>query len=218
LQSADDLYRAGFDAFSRGDFAAAIAEATRALDVDPAHPDALRVLGMAHYRREEYEEALVVGRRLFEAAPKDILSYTTLSLFLQKNGFIEEAEDASAKAKVLTWKKQLREGVQETPGLNIKDAPAADVSEPMMPGMPMGLPPVSEPMMPGLPTALPAVSEPMMPSLPGKPPATSDEPPASTTERDKADAEQDKADADRDEESTSNGSDSPAEPDSKEDL
>lgn len=174
MPSADDLYRAGFDAFSRADFAAAIAEANRALEVDPVHPDALRVLGMALYRLEEYPEALVIGRRLVEAAPKDILSYTTLSLFLQKNGFIEEAEEASAKAKVLTWKKQLREGVQETPGLNIHDAPAADASEPMMPGMPMGLPTVSEPMMPGMPAPLPAVSEPMMPTLPSQPAAGKD--------------------------------------------
>lgn len=156
MPTADDLYRAGFAAFSRGDFGDAILQTTRALDVDPDHVGALRVLGMAHFRREEHAVALEVGRRLVEAAPKDILSYTTLSLFLQKNGFIQEAEDASAKAKVLTWKKQLRDGGSETQGLNIMDAPAMQVSEPMMPGLPA----VSAPMMPGLPAKKPPAKEP----------------------------------------------------------
>lgn len=144
-RTADDLARDGFDAFARGDFSAAIDATRDALALVPDHVEALRTLGMAHYRREEYADALAIGRRLVAAAPKDVLSYTTLSLFLQKNGRIEEAEEAGAEAKRLTWKKQLKEGIDATPGLDVLDAPQ---SAPVMPG---GLPTVSAPMMPSLP-------------------------------------------------------------------
>lgn len=140
--SADAHYRAGFEAFARGDFEHAVVHTRRALEIDAQHREALRTLGMALFRLEQHAAALVVGRRLVEVAPEDVLSYTTISLFLQKNGFIKEAEDASAKAKVLTWKKQLREGSTSTPGLSVLDsvAPSPPVM-PLMPGPPAKRPP-----------------------------------------------------------------------------
>ena len=127
----DDRSRAGFELFKAGDFAAAVTELTRVVAEAPDDTEVLRTLGMSHYRLEQYDQALEYGRRLVEVAPTDPLSYTTLSLFLQKNGFIKEAEDASAKAKVLTWRKELKEGPQTGPGLDVVDT--TTVSDPVMP-------------------------------------------------------------------------------------
>lgn len=134
MADADSLYRDGFEAFRRGDFEGAVEILSRAVDRDAKHADALRTLGMAYFRLERFAEALATGRRLVEAAPDEILSYTTLSLFLQKMGHIEEAEAAAARARLLTWKKQLREGGEDAPGLEILDA--APESPPIMPLMP----------------------------------------------------------------------------------
>jgi Flp pilus assembly protein TadD len=46
-------------------------------------------------------------RRLVELNPEDVLAYTNLSVFYQRAGRIEEAEEAGAKARTLDWKRQL---------------------------------------------------------------------------------------------------------------
>ncbi len=130
-----DPYHLGFVAFKEERFDDAIAALERFLESDPSHVEALHTIGMAHYRREEWAEALRYGERLVEVAPTDPLTFTTLSLFLMKNGRIEEAEEAGAKAKVLKWKRELKEGPGGSAGLDVLDT-AAPTSPPVMPTMP----------------------------------------------------------------------------------
>lgn len=133
-----DAYDDGFRAFKEGRFAEAIDALERFLGSDPDHVEALHAIGMAHYRREEWDAALRYGERLVAIAPNDPLTYTTLSLFLMKNGRIEEAEAAGAKAKVLKWKRELKHGSGATAGLDVLDTapPAAPPVMPVMPVMP----------------------------------------------------------------------------------
>ena len=49
------------------------------------------------------------GKRLIEVAPDDELAYTSLSIFYQKKGLIAEAEHIAAKARTLSWKRELRD-------------------------------------------------------------------------------------------------------------
>lgn len=137
LPNHEQLFEAGFEAFRTGDLAACVRHLQAALALSPDDTETLRTLGMAYYRLGEYQPALLLGERLVQVAPSDALSFTTLSLFLQKNGRIKEAEDASAKAKLLTWKKQLKEGSGTDARLNILDTnPLPPTSPPMMPTMP----------------------------------------------------------------------------------
>lgn len=134
MTNIDELYREGFRRFKAGEFAGCIEVLEEVLARDPSHVEALRTIGMAWYRREDHPRALAYGERLVAAAPEDAVSHTTVSLFLMKNGRIEEAEAASARAKVLTWKRQLKEGKGAPAGLDILDGPAPPpTSPPMMP-------------------------------------------------------------------------------------
>jgi len=95
-------------AFIAGRFDEAVAAFGRALDLDPLDREALRGLAMAHAQRGDIEGAVAWARKLTEAAPKETLSWATLSMLLQKQGKIKEAEDAQAQARVLGWKDQLK--------------------------------------------------------------------------------------------------------------
>lgn len=128
---ADPDFERGFDAFKDGDLDASIRALERALELDPRHVPSLRTLAMAYYRKEDYVRALATGERHVEIDPKDVVAHSSLSLFLMKNGRIKEAEDVSARAKVMTWKKQLKEGIPQ--GLSVLDSKPVVESPPMMP-------------------------------------------------------------------------------------
>ncbi len=95
-------------AFMKGAFDDAIGAFGRALALDPADREALRGLAMAHGQKGDIEGAVGWARRLTEAAPQETLSWSTLSMLLQKQGKIKEAEDAQARARTLSWKDQLK--------------------------------------------------------------------------------------------------------------
>jgi Tfp pilus assembly protein PilF len=131
-------YERGFAAFKDGDLDVAIAALRRALELDPNHPPSLRTLAMAYYRKDDFVAALAIGERHVVADPKDVVAHSSLSLFLMKNGRIKDAEEVAAKAKVMAWKKQLKEGVPQ--GLSVIDAKPMVESPPMMP-LGISLPP-----------------------------------------------------------------------------
>ena len=99
---------AALQAFVKGKFDEAIAAFGRALAQDPADREALRGLAMACSQKGDIEGAVGWANKLTEAAPQETLSWATLSMLLQKQGKIKEAEDAQAKARTLSWKDQLK--------------------------------------------------------------------------------------------------------------
>lgn len=54
------------------------------------------------------EEAVIAAREMIEGDPDDPLVHTRLSILLQRMGDVPGAEAASAKARILEWKRQLR--------------------------------------------------------------------------------------------------------------
>lgn len=109
MSQPDDYFQAGFRHFKDGNMDAAIEDLKAALATEADHSEAWRTLGMAHYRKEEFEEALACAEKLVELLPKDAVSHSTHSLFLMKVGRIEDAEEAAARARVMTWKKDLKD-------------------------------------------------------------------------------------------------------------
>ena len=106
------LYDEALDLAFEGNYREAIARYREALSIDPSYADALHGLAMAHAELDELDEAIAAARQLCELAPEDILAHTSLSTFYQRKGMIQEAEAVSAKAKMLDWKRQLREQKQ----------------------------------------------------------------------------------------------------------
>ncbi len=106
----EELYDEGLDLAFDEDYAGAIGKYEAALEIDPGYIDALHALAMAHAEAGNLDEAIETGKKLCELAPDDILAHTSLSTFYMNKEMIPEAEAESAKAKMLDWKRQLKEG------------------------------------------------------------------------------------------------------------
>lgn len=107
--SKEDFYNQGMELFAQDKLDEAIGAYLRALEEDPNFADALHALAMTYAHQEKLDQAIEVGRRLVDAAPDDELAYTSLSIFYQKKGLIAEAEAIAAKARTLSWKRQLND-------------------------------------------------------------------------------------------------------------
>lgn len=112
--SAEDLYYAGVDLFGEGKLAEAIAQYDAALALDPKFTDALHGLAQAYYAQQDFDNAIAAANRILEVESGDILAWTTISRSYQRKGMVPEAEEAAGKARLLGWKKQLKD--QKTEG------------------------------------------------------------------------------------------------------
>ncbi len=109
-QTAEDHYYAALDFYAAGQAEQAIAEYRAAVEADPSFLDALHGLARAYQDLQRYDEAIEVARQIAERDPDDVLAHTSLSILYQKKGMVPEAEAEAAKARVLGWKQQLKEG------------------------------------------------------------------------------------------------------------
>ena len=108
-QKAEDHYYAGIDFFGEGKLPEAIAEYTRALELDPKFSDALHGLAQAYHALQDFDRSIETARRILALDPDDILAWTTISRAYQRKGMVPEAEEAGNKARILGWKQQLKE-------------------------------------------------------------------------------------------------------------
>jgi tetratricopeptide (TPR) repeat protein len=108
-QNAEDHYYAGIDFFGDGKLPEAIAEYTRALELDPKFSDALHGLAQAYHAQQDFDRTIEAARRILALDPDDILAWTTISRAYQRKGMVPEAEEAGNKARILGWKQQLKE-------------------------------------------------------------------------------------------------------------
>jgi tetratricopeptide (TPR) repeat protein len=90
--------------FSTGEYDRAIGKFKAVLAADPAHFDAQLSLGMAYYRKGDYQAAIVEGRKAQKMRPGDQLVHTNLSLFYMKAGDKGLAEHHGMQARISSWK------------------------------------------------------------------------------------------------------------------
>ena len=86
----------------------AIAAYDLGLAEKPDWSDLLQAKGMAQMNAGMYDDALATLQHVVELAPEDPLAYTSLSMAWLKKENIEEAEKAQAKARMLSWKQELK--------------------------------------------------------------------------------------------------------------
>ena len=104
---AAEHYRAGLAAYGKRDYAAAIESYGHALAERPDWTDCLQALGMAQMHQGQLDVALKTLERVTLLAPEDPLAFTSLSMCLQRLNRIADAEAAQAKARLLSWKREL---------------------------------------------------------------------------------------------------------------
>jgi len=88
----------------------AIVKYEEAIALDPAFADAWQGVALAANELGLHDRAIEAGKKLCELTPDDVLAYTTLSRIYQAAGMIAEAEAEGGKARILDWKRQLKDG------------------------------------------------------------------------------------------------------------
>jgi Flp pilus assembly protein TadD len=63
---------------------------------------------MALANAGELDEAITTANRIVELDAEDAFAHTSLSIFLQRKGLIPEAEAEAAKARLVSWKQELK--------------------------------------------------------------------------------------------------------------
>jgi len=127
MASAQAQYDEALLAFSRGDFAGAATRLETLLAGEPEHFEARLALGLAYYRLGDTARAIAEGHKAEHLQPNEPRVHTNLSLFYLKAGDKARAEHHGARARVASWRDQLR----QTP-----PAPAAPGSAPAAPPPP----------------------------------------------------------------------------------
>jgi tetratricopeptide (TPR) repeat protein len=110
MPSKEDLFDQAVDGVAEGDLERAVVLYREALQVDPSYADAWEGLSMALADLERWKDAIEAAQRVVELTPDDQLPYTNLSRIYQRAGDVPRAEEWAAKARVLDWKRQLKEG------------------------------------------------------------------------------------------------------------
>ncbi len=101
-------YLEGIQLFGQNKYDDAIAKYDAALEVDPNWTEAMHGKAMALMGLERYDDAIAVGQRIVELDANDAFAHTSLSMFFQRKGMIDEAEAEGAKARMISWKEELK--------------------------------------------------------------------------------------------------------------
>lgn len=115
MDDAKTHYMAGLKHFGQNRFEEAIAEYTQALALKPDWADVLNAVATAQSKLGRHEEAVATIERAIAINPNDAFSFTSLSIFLQRQGKIQEAETAAAKARMISWKEELKKNPNAPP-------------------------------------------------------------------------------------------------------
>ncbi|HPF12930.1 MAG: tetratricopeptide repeat protein [Planctomycetes bacterium] len=122
-------YKEGMTAYGKGDNPAAIAAFQKALDAKPEWTEAMHGLALACLHDGQVDRAIEVGLAIAEIDKGDPFVHTSLSIFYQRKSqvaekagdepeakkYIKLAEEEGAKARLLSWKIELKTNPNAAP-------------------------------------------------------------------------------------------------------
>lgn len=97
-------------AFSLGETATALTRLERATTAAPEAFEAWHALAEILFQAHRYDEALAAADRAHALQPDDLFVNTSLSRIWMEKGDKTRAEHFGARARILGWKDQLRNG------------------------------------------------------------------------------------------------------------
>ena len=126
---AQQHYLEGLKHYGEDNYAAAAEAHRKALEEAPEWTEAMHGLSMALMHGGQVDEAIAIGKRICELDPEDAFAHTSLSMFYQRKsviareegdpeasmGFIEDAEREGAKARMISWKEELKNNPDAPP-------------------------------------------------------------------------------------------------------
>ncbi|TFE67792.1 hypothetical protein A7Q09_07985 [Methylacidiphilum sp. Yel] len=105
MESKIEFYELGNEALAVGDLEKAKFYYTKSVETDPTYFEGWQALAMAYYKLGEYEKSIEANKKALELRPEDSMVWTSLSLAYMRLGNKIEAEKASFKARIFSWKK-----------------------------------------------------------------------------------------------------------------
>ena len=112
--------------FSRGEFDGAIVKLKSVLAAEPEYFDAQLALGMAFYRKGDFEAAIAEGHKAEKLRPKEQLVHTNLSLFYMRSGDKVTAEKHGLQAKIESWREDAKNSTEK----KIESEPELQIAKP----------------------------------------------------------------------------------------
>ena len=102
MKNADQIYDEATQLKGEGRLAEAVAKLEEALACDPNHILSHSALAVHLQKLGQPDKAISHAKRVVELDPNDPFSFTQLSVIFQRCGKIPEAEDAMARAHMLS--------------------------------------------------------------------------------------------------------------------
>ena len=115
MSEAIEAYKGATSLYGERKYEEAIEAYSRALEHKPDWAEAILGLAMAQMQAGKLDEAIATGNRVVELDPNDPSAYTSLSMFWQRKGDIDEAEKQQAKARMASWKQELKDNPNAPP-------------------------------------------------------------------------------------------------------
>jgi Flp pilus assembly protein TadD len=102
MATAHEIYDQAIKLKDQGDLAGAVAKLREVLAVDPNHTDTHAALAVYLQRLGQSDDAIEHSKKVVELMPDDVFAYTQLSVIYMRCGKILEAEEAKAKAHMVS--------------------------------------------------------------------------------------------------------------------
>ena len=102
-ESVEELFDDANGDLALGELEAAVEKYSRCVELDPLFFDGWHALGMALMKLGRFPEAIEAGKKTVELRPNDQIAWTSLSLFYNRAGDIAKAEEANARARIISW-------------------------------------------------------------------------------------------------------------------
>jgi len=135
MSALQEQYDEAMFEFSTGNYDGAIIRLQSILREEPAHFDAQLALGMAFYRKGDYQAAIAEGHKAEKLRPREQLVHTNLSLFYMKAGDKKTAEHHGLQARIASWRDD-KSPAGEKPPVD----PELEIAKPNLPKAPEKFP------------------------------------------------------------------------------
>jgi tetratricopeptide (TPR) repeat protein len=103
MESRDEIFDDANGDLAVGELETAVEKYRRCVEIDSEFFDGWHALGMALMKLGRFPDAIAAGKKATELRPNDQIAWTSLSLFYNRAGDIQQAEAAGTKAKILSW-------------------------------------------------------------------------------------------------------------------
>lgn len=110
-----EFYQQAMQAYGQEKYEESIGLYRKALEGKPEWTDAMLGLAMAEMNSGKLDDAIATCEGIIKVEKNNAFAYSTMSMCYQKKDMIPEAEDAQAKARMISWREELKNNPDAPP-------------------------------------------------------------------------------------------------------